>query len=76
MEGIDFEAGRAEALRALCAIFSAQPCGVPFLPIYLARFYQALSYGLQYDPEVSQILGLAAFSTWGSWNDAFKLRLF
>ncbi len=50
----DFEAGRAEAFGALCSIFSSQPCGEPFLPTYLARFYHAMAVGLHYDPEVSR----------------------
>ena len=44
-----FEAGRAEAIGALCAIFSSQPCGEPFLPVYLARFYRCLHLGLKHD---------------------------
>ena len=52
MKPSDYEAGRAEAFGALCSIFSSQPCGEPFLPIYLARFYHALAVGLQYDDEV------------------------
>ena len=47
-----FEAGRAEAFGALCAIFSSQPCGEPFLNVYLGWFYQCLSLGLQHN-EVS-----------------------
>lgn len=42
-----FEAGQAEAFGALCAIFSSQPCGEPFLPLYLTRFYHCLRPGLQ-----------------------------
>ena len=42
-----FEAGRAEALGALCAVFSSQPCGEPFLPVYLGWFYHSLCLGLQ-----------------------------
>ena len=49
---IGYEAGRAEALAALCSIFSSQPCREPFLPIYLTRFYHSLAVGLQYDEEV------------------------
>lgn len=51
----DYEEGRAEAIGALCSIFSSQPCGEPFLPIYLARFYRALAVGMQYDEKVRQI---------------------
>jgi len=49
---LEYEAGRAEAFGALCVLFSSQPCGEPFLPVYLARFYHALAIGLQYDEEV------------------------
>ena len=41
-----FEAGQAEAFGALCAVFSSQPCGEPFLPVYLGRFYHCLRLGL------------------------------
>ena len=47
-----YEKGRAEAFGALCSIFSSQPCGEAFRPVYLARFYHALILGLSYSPEV------------------------
>ena len=49
----DYEEGRAEALGALCSIFTSQPCGEAFLSVYLARFYHALTVGLQYQENVS-----------------------
>ena len=52
VNALEYEAGRAEAFGALCVLFSSQPCGEPFLPVYLARFYHALAIGLQYDEEV------------------------
>ncbi|XP_069691801.1 ral GTPase-activating protein subunit beta isoform X2 [Periplaneta americana] len=42
-----YEAGRAEALGALCRIFCAKKTGEEILPVYLARFYLALQHGLQ-----------------------------
>ncbi|XP_076069482.1 ral GTPase-activating protein subunit beta isoform X2 [Oratosquilla oratoria] len=47
-----FEAGRAEALGALCRIFCAKKTGEEILPVYLARFYIAVTQGLAlvYDP--------------------------
>lgn len=44
-------AGRAEALGALCRIFTAKKTGEEILPVYLARFYVSLRQGLQI-PEV------------------------
>lgn len=41
-----YEAGRAEALGALCRIFCAKKTGEEILPVYLARFYLALQQGL------------------------------
>lgn len=41
-----YEAGRAEALGALCRIFCAKKTGEEVLPVYLARFYLALQQGL------------------------------
>ena len=54
-----FEAGRAEALGALCAVFSSQPCGEPFLPVYLGWFYQCLSLGLQHEEVITHTLLMA-----------------
>lgn len=42
-----YESGRAEALGALCRIFCAKKTGEEILPIYLARFYQAMYHGLK-----------------------------
>ncbi|XP_048505289.1 ral GTPase-activating protein subunit beta isoform X3 [Athalia rosae] len=46
--GIDrYESGRAEAMGALCRIFCAKKTGEEILPVYLARFYQAMYHGLK-----------------------------
>ncbi|XP_024939049.1 ral GTPase-activating protein subunit beta isoform X11 [Cephus cinctus] len=46
--GIDrYESGRAEAMGALCRIFCAKKTGEEILPVYLARFYQAMFHGLK-----------------------------
>ncbi|XP_067010015.2 ral GTPase-activating protein subunit beta [Anabrus simplex] len=42
-----YEAGRAEALGALCRIFCAKKTGEEILPVYLARFYLAMQQGLK-----------------------------
>ncbi|GLH11054.1 Uncharacterized protein GBIM_15903 [Gryllus bimaculatus] len=42
-----YEAGRAEALGALCRIFCAKKTGEDILPVYLARFYLAMQQGLK-----------------------------
>ncbi|XP_035223369.1 ral GTPase-activating protein subunit beta-like isoform X3 [Stegodyphus dumicola] len=42
----NFEAGQAEAVGSLCRIFCAKRTGEEILPVYLARFYLALQYGL------------------------------
>lgn len=42
-----YESGRAEAMGALCRIFCAKKTGEDILPIYLARFYQAMYHGLK-----------------------------
>lgn len=42
----NFESGQAEAIGALCRIFCAKRSGEEILPVYLARFYLALQYGL------------------------------
>lgn len=54
--GIDrYESGRAEALGALCRILCAKKTGEEILPVYLARFYQAMYHGLKID-EVSMLV--------------------
>lgn len=57
-----YESGRAEALGALCRIFCAKKTGEEILPVYLARFYQAMYHGLKVDevstsPHVSWKIG-------------------
>ncbi|KAF7994357.1 hypothetical protein HCN44_003829 [Aphidius gifuensis] len=48
--GIDrYESGRAEAIGALCRIICAKKTGEDILPVYLSRFYQAISRGLNID---------------------------
>lgn len=42
----NFETGQAEAVGALCRVFCAKRSGEEILPIYLARFYLCLQYGL------------------------------
>lgn len=42
-----YEAGRAEALGALCRIFAAKKTAEEVLPVYLARLYVSLNLGLQ-----------------------------
>ncbi len=43
----DYEAGRAEACGTLCRILCSHKTGEDILPVYLARFYLVLYYGLQ-----------------------------
>lgn len=42
----NFESGQAEAIGSLCRLFCAKRSGEEILPVYLARFYLALHYGL------------------------------
>ena len=42
-----YEAGRAEAIGALCRIFCAHKTGEDILPTYYSRFYISMYYGLQ-----------------------------
>jgi len=53
-----YESGRAEALGALCRIFCAKKTGEEILPVYLARFYQAMYHGLKVD-EVSIVIHIS-----------------
>lgn len=43
----EYENGRAEALGALCRIFSSKRAEEDILPQYLARFFVALQFGLK-----------------------------
>ena len=59
-----YESGRAEAVGALCRIFCAKKTGEEILPVYLARFYQAMSHGLKVDEESFELcflLGMCIF---------------
>ncbi|XP_050299716.1 ral GTPase-activating protein subunit beta isoform X2 [Anthonomus grandis grandis] len=42
-----YESGKAEALGTLCRIFCAKKTGEEILPVYLARFYLAITLGLK-----------------------------
>lgn len=42
-----YESGKAEALGTLCRIFCAKKTGEEILPVYLARFYMAVTQGLK-----------------------------
>lgn len=42
-----YEAGKAEALGALCRIFCSKKTGEEILPVYLARFYLSMQQGLK-----------------------------
>ncbi|XP_015788001.1 ral GTPase-activating protein subunit beta isoform X2 [Tetranychus urticae] len=42
----NFEAGQSEAIGALCRLFSSKKTDEDIRPLYLARFYLALQYGL------------------------------
>ncbi|XP_076306424.1 ral GTPase-activating protein subunit beta isoform X2 [Tachypleus tridentatus] len=42
----NFEAGQAEAVGTLCRLFCSKRTGEEILPIYLARFYLSLQFGL------------------------------
>ncbi|XP_054710281.1 ral GTPase-activating protein subunit beta-like isoform X3 [Uloborus diversus] len=52
----NFEAGQAEAVGSLCRIFCAKRTGEEILPVYLARFYLALQYGLSGGPARGHML--------------------
>lgn len=68
-----FEAGRAEAIGALCRIFCAKKTGEEILPVYLARFYMALQQGLK-PPESRQCEETMAAILYNS-ADLFRLDL-
>ncbi|XP_020285892.1 ral GTPase-activating protein subunit beta isoform X2 [Pseudomyrmex gracilis] len=72
--GIDrYESGRAEALGALCRIFCAKKTGEEILPVYLARFYQAMYHGLKVDE--SRECGETLASILLNSADLFRLDL-
>lgn len=52
----NYEAGRAEALGALCRIFTSRTNSEDILPVYLARFYIALYQGLRVDEVRNSLL--------------------
>lgn len=68
-----YEAGRAEALGALCCIFCAKKTGEEILPVYLARFYLALQQGLHINEnrECSETLASILLNS----ADLFRLDL-
>ncbi|XP_011866254.1 PREDICTED: ral GTPase-activating protein subunit beta isoform X1 [Vollenhovia emeryi] len=68
-----YESGRAEALGALCRIFCAKKTGEEILPIYLARFYQAMYHGLKVDE--SRECGETLASILLNSADLFRLDL-
>lgn len=49
---VNYEAGRAEACGTLCRMMCSHKTGEEILPIYMARFYIVLYYGLQLDKVV------------------------
>ncbi|KAL5009165.1 hypothetical protein ScPMuIL_014746 [Solemya velum] len=59
------QAGRAEACGALCRIFSAHKTGEEILPVYYARFYIVIFYGLQTEEAhiSSQVLSNILFNS-------------
>ncbi|XP_076297619.1 ral GTPase-activating protein subunit beta isoform X5 [Lasioglossum baleicum] len=68
-----YESGRAEALGALCRIFCAKKTGEEILPVYLARFYQAMQHGLKVDE--SRECGETLASILLNSADLFRLDL-
>ncbi|KOC70045.1 Ral GTPase-activating protein subunit beta [Habropoda laboriosa] len=68
-----YESGRAEALGALCRIFCAKKTGEEILPVYLARFYQAMNHGLKVDE--SRECGETLSSILLNSADLFRLDL-
>lgn len=68
-----FESGKAEAIGALCRIFSAKKTGEEILPVYLARFYVALQQGLKI-PETREIDETMASIIYNSSN-LFKIDM-
>ncbi|XP_033125848.1 ral GTPase-activating protein subunit beta-like isoform X2 [Anneissia japonica] len=68
----NYEAGRAEACGALCRIFCNHNQGENILPVYLSRFYLALTQGLKIDETVS---GLVLSSILFNSQDLFRIDL-
>lgn len=68
-----FESGKAEAIGALCRIFSAKKTGEEIIPVYLARFYVALQQGLRI-PETREIDETMASIIYNSSN-LFKIDM-
>ncbi|KAF4523460.1 hypothetical protein B566_EDAN008869 [Ephemera danica] len=68
-----FEAGRAEAVGALCRVFCAKKTGEEITPVYLARFYLALREGLQVpeDRSCGEVLASILLNS----GDLFRLDL-
>ncbi|XP_076100413.1 ral GTPase-activating protein subunit beta-like isoform X2 [Mytilus galloprovincialis] len=59
-----YEAGRAEAIGALCRIFCAHKTGEAILTTYYSRFYIAMFYGLQTGETMSgQVLSSIIFNS-------------
>ncbi|RWS11211.1 Ral GTPase-activating protein subunit beta-like protein [Dinothrombium tinctorium] len=52
----NFESGQAEAIGALCRLFSSKKTGEEILPVYLARFYLVLQHGLSTKENVRCLL--------------------
>lgn len=68
-----FESGKAEAIGALCRIFSAKKTGEEIIPVYLARFYVALQQGLKI-PDTREIDESMASIIYNSSN-LFKIDM-
>ncbi|KAE8751950.1 hypothetical protein FOCC_FOCC001427 [Frankliniella occidentalis] len=68
-----YQAGRAEAMGALCRIFCAKKTGEEILPVYLARFYLTLQQGLRVGEgsECSEVLASILLNS----ADLFRLDL-
>lgn len=68
-----YEAGRAEAIGALCRIFCAKKTGEEILPVYLARFYVAIQQGLKIpdNRECEETLASILYNS----SDLFRLDL-
>lgn len=67
----NFESGQAEAVGSLCRIFCAKRTGEEILPVYLARFYAALQYGLS----GGMVIIVLHFNMFSYYEMAFTLQL-